>query len=133
MEPNDLTGPDGQRDGEALERRGTTLQDVSNAMVHLYKDQLGRGPTRVKSNFAGPDTLVCVLEDSFTPAERNLAAMGETQRLRDVRLFFQHATEPEFRRAVEQITGRSVVSFISGIDARTDTSAEVFVLEPASR
>ena len=131
MEPDHLTDPNGQPAGEALGRRGATLQNVSNAMVGLYKEQFGRGPTKVRSHFAGPDTLVCVLEDSFTPAERNLAAMGETQRLRDVRLFFQHATEHEFRSAVEEITGRGVISFISGIDADTDISAEVFILKPA--
>ena len=131
MEPNHLTDLDGQPGGAGLGRRGAMLQDVSNAMVHLYKEQFGRGPTKVRSHFAGPDTLICVLEDSFTPAERNLAAMGEAQRLRDVRLFFQHATEREFRRVIEEITGRGVISFISGIDADTDISAEVFILKPA--
>lgn len=35
------------------------LAEISRAMVALYKDQLGRGPTRVRSDFAGTDTLIC--------------------------------------------------------------------------
>jgi uncharacterized protein YbcI len=103
---------------------------VSNAMVRIYKEQFGRGPTKARTNFAGPDLLVATLQDSLTPAERNLARMGEHQRLRDVRMFFQHATEDDFRGAVEEITGRKVWAFVSGIDATQDVSTELFYLEP---
>lgn len=103
---------------------------VSNAMVALYKEQFGRGPTKARTSFAGPDTLIATLEDSLTPAERNLVAMGEDQRLRDVRMFFQYASEAQFRGIVEELTGRKVRAFISGIDVAEDVSAEVFCLEP---
>jgi uncharacterized protein YbcI len=106
------------------------LLAVSNAMVKLYKENFGRGPTKVRTNFAGPDLLVTTLENSLTPAERHLAAMGEHQRLRDVRLFFQHATEDDFRETVERITGRKVRAFVSGIATAEDVSAELFYLEP---
>jgi uncharacterized protein YbcI len=103
---------------------------VSNAMVKLYKEQFGRGPTKARSNFAASDILICTLEDSLTPAERSLVKLGEHQRLRDVRMFFQHATEDEFRGTVEEITGRKVRAFISGIDTGQDISIEVFYFEP---
>ena len=103
---------------------------VSNAMVRLYKEQFGRGPTKARTHFAGPDTLISTLEDSLTPAERNLVKMGEHQRLRDVRMFFQYASEDEFRSTVEEITGRKVWAFVSGIDSKQDVSSEVFYLEP---
>jgi uncharacterized protein YbcI len=113
------------------EREGFSLQlEVSNAMVRLYKEQFGRGPTKARTHFAGPDTIITTLEESLTPAERNLAKMGEHQRLRDTRMFFQHATERDFRNSVETITGRKVVAFISGIDTEQDVSCEVFYLEP---
>jgi uncharacterized protein YbcI len=112
-----------------IERReeGTSLlQDVSNEMVRLYKEQFGRGPTRVRSDWAGNDALICTLQDSLTPAERNLVALGEHQRLRDTRMFFQYASEKEFTEIVERITGRKVRAFVSGIDTKADVSAEVF-------
>ena len=106
------------------------LQDVSNAMVKLYKEQFGRGPTRARSEWAGPDALLCTLEESLTPAERSLAEMGEHQRLRDTRLFFQYATEKAFRGAVEEIVGREIRAFVSGIDTEKDVSSEVFYFSP---
>jgi hypothetical protein len=54
------------------ERR--SLSEISNALVQVYKDQFGRGPTTVRSHYAGPDTLACLLEQTFTPAELNLQA-----------------------------------------------------------
>jgi len=114
-------------------RERVDLQTLSNEMVRLYKEQFGRGPTKAVSHFAGSDTLICTLENTLTPAERNLAALGEHQRLRDVRLFFQHVTEDQFVEAVERTTGRKVRGFISGIDTTKDISAEVFYLYPVSR
>ena len=98
--------------------------------VRLYKDRFGRGPTKARTALVGPDVLICTLEDSLTPAERSLAAMGEHQRLRDTRLFFQHASEDEFCSVVERILGRKVRWFISGIDTGQDISVELFYLEP---
>ncbi len=106
------------------------MAQLSRAMVRLYKEQFGRGPTKAQSHWCGDDVIVCVLEDSLTPAERNLAKMGEHQRLRDVRMFFQHATVAEFIEPVEEITGRGVRSFISGIDTEEDVSIETFILHP---
>ena len=106
------------------------MLEISNAMVRLYKEAFGRGPTKARAQFAGHDTLVVVLESSLTVAERNLVAMGEHQRLREARLFFQYALEEQFRAIVEQALGRRTVSFISGIDAAHDVAMEIFTLEP---
>jgi len=117
-------------DGQVKDRPNSLHAEISRQMVRLYKDQFGRGPTKVRTDFAGPDVLLCTLEDSLTPAERSLAKMGEHQRLRDTRLYFQHATEEEFKGVVERVLGRKVRAFISGIDTAQDVSAELFYLEP---
>jgi uncharacterized protein YbcI len=106
--------------------------EISNEMVQLYKELFGRGPARARTYFAGPDMLICSLEGSFTPAERSMAEMGEHQRLRETRLFFQHARENDFRGTVEQVTGRRVRGFLSGTDTYADLSCEVFYLEPVA-
>ena len=116
-------------DGQVKDRANSVHAQISRAMVGIYKDQFGRGPTKVRTDFAGPDVLLCTLEDSLTPAERSLAAMGEHQRLRDTRLYFQHATEDKFRGVVEEILGRKVRAFVSGIDTEQDVSVELFYLE----
>jgi uncharacterized protein YbcI len=102
---------------------------LSNAMTRLYKELFGRGPTKVRAAYAGPDTVVVTLENTMTQAERNMVRLGDQQRLRDVRLFFQHSSEEQLKRPVEEILGRRVRAFISGIDADKDVAVEVYILE----
>ena len=106
------------------------MLELSNAIVRVYKEAFGRGPTRARAHFAGPDTLVVVLEKSMTVAERNLAQMGEYERVRDSRQFFQHSLEAELRAVVQNTLGRRPVACVSGIDPRVDVAVEVFMLEP---
>ncbi len=111
--------------------RGSTLSAISNEMVRIYKDQFGRGPTKTRTHWAGPDTLIVTLEDTFTPAERSLRSLGEHKHLRELRLLFQYAQTDVFCQPVERLTGRKVRAFISGIDTNADVASEVFVLHPA--
>ena len=106
------------------------LAGISNAMVALHKEQFGRGPMSARSHFAGPNVLVCVLEDALLPAERKLVQMGDHQRVRETRLAFQVATSDEFVRAVEQIVGRKVRAFASATDVVQNVVFENFVFEP---
>lgn len=111
--------------------QSSPLQQIANEMVRLFKDQFGRGPRRARAHQAGPDTVVVSLEETLTPAERNLAAMGEEERLRETRMFFQYASVKEFCEPIERITGRKVRAFISGLDVAADGLAvELFVLHP---
>ena len=104
---------------------------VSVEMVRLYKQTLGRGPTSARTHWAGPDTLVVLLEDTLTPAERTMVKLNEHQRLRDTRMFFQYSTVREFCEPVERLTGRKVRSFLSAVDTEVDgLSMETFILHP---
>jgi uncharacterized protein YbcI len=106
------------------------LSLVANGMVRLYKEHFGRGPTKAKATYADDDTLICTLRESLTPAEKGMVRMGEHQRLRDLRMFLQYSSESEFRATVEEITGRQVESFVSGVDTVNDVACEVFYLVP---
>jgi uncharacterized protein YbcI len=108
------------------------LAEISREMVRLYKSQFGRGPTRARSDFAGPDLVVCTLEDTLTPAEKRMAELGEHQRLRDLRLYFQHVSEEQFCEIIERVLGRKVRAFVSGMDTEEDVAAELFYLEDRS-
>ena len=71
------------------------------------------------------------LEDTLTPAERNMVKMGEHERLRQTRMFFQYASIRELCEPVERLTGRRVRGFVSGLDTAVDgLSVETFVLYP---
>ncbi len=111
--------------------RSSQNADISGAMIRLYKEQFGRGPTKTRTYRCGHDIVTVVLEDTLTPAERNLVKLGEHQRLRDMRTFFQYAYVRQFCEPVERITGRRVRSFLSAIDTEVDGLAtEVFILHP---
>ena len=122
----------GPGSGDADSQQTPDLREISRAMVKLYKEQFGRGPQTAFTNFSGPNTVVSIIGNSLTPVERAMRDMGERQRLRDIRMMFQHATEEQFRGAVEEILGRRVIAFMSGIDVDEDISCEVFTLEPES-
>jgi uncharacterized protein YbcI len=107
------------------------LSSISNEMVRIYKESFGRGPTKTRTTWAGPDTLLVTLESTLTPAERRLRALGEHQRLRELRMLFQYAEVKRFCEPVERLTGRRVRSFVSGFDTVADVATEVFVLHPA--
>ena len=113
------------------EQMQSELAELSNAMVRLYKEKFGRGPTKARTHYAGSDTIVSSLENTLTPVERTMRELGEQQRVEETRLFFQRATRAEFTTTVEQITGRKVRAFVSGMDTAEDVATEVFYLEPA--
>ena len=107
------------------------LSAISNEMVRIYKSQFGRGPTKTRTQWAGPDILVVTLEKTLTPAEHSLRRLGEHSRLRDLRMLFQYAELDVFCEPIERLTGRKVRAFISGIDTVGDVASEMFVLHPA--
>ncbi len=112
------------------EQQVSELLELSNAMVRLYKDLFGRGPTKARTSYAGPDLIVTTLRNSLSRADRHMAEAGDHERLRDLRIYFQYQHEAAFVGAVEEITGREVEAFVSGIDTKNDVSAELFYLEP---
>jgi len=72
---------------------------------------------------------VATIENSLTPAERKMIDLDD-QRVLEIRMFFQHASDAEFTGTVEEITGRKVGAFVSGVDTHRDVATEVFYLEP---
>jgi uncharacterized protein YbcI len=144
-EPDAMTDPDNQADpsderdaeqqsaGQYEDPRSPgdpVLRDISAGMIRLYKEHFGRAPESVETHFASPNLLVCVLSNSLTPVERSLRDVGETQRLRAIRMVLQHSAEPQFRAIVETVTGRRVIGFMSGMDVNVDEACEVFTLAP---
>ena len=123
-----------EQDPTDRETRAMLLSEISNAMTGLYKEFFGRGPTITRTHWSGPNALTTFLEDTLTPAERNMVKLGEHQRLRDTRMFFQYATVREFCEPVERITGRTVRSFQSSIDSEVDgLSVETFIFYPEGK
>jgi uncharacterized protein YbcI len=108
----------------------SALVSVSSALVSMHKEQFGRGPSSARTHYAGPDALLCILEDALLPAERAMVEMGDAQRVRESRSFLQAATAGRFIERVEQLTGRTVRAFSSATDPDAAVVMEIFVFEP---
>ncbi len=102
---------------------------VTSALVGIHTQYLGRGPTTA-STFMHGNVLVTLMYDVLTPAERSLARHDRSDAVGRIRHLFQQTMEPDFREAVERLTGRRVVAFISGNQFDPDIAAELFVLAP---
>jgi len=111
---------------------GAPLLGISNAMVRLYKDAFGRGPTKARAMLAGMDVVLVLLEDALNVAERTLLALDEVDRLRESRLVVQQALEDPARSVVERALGRQTLAYITGFDPRRGVAINVFTLEPAA-
>jgi uncharacterized protein YbcI len=110
-------------------QHGERLAEVSNAVVGIFRECYGRGPTKAKS-YIFDDYLITVLEDILTTVERTLVEKGEEDLVRRVRLTFQDAVSDLFIEAVEKAMGRKVLAYHSQVTFRPACGFEIFVLEP---
>jgi uncharacterized protein YbcI len=113
-----MSAPDGER-----------LAAVSNAIVGIFSEYYGRGPTKAKT-YLVDDYVLTVLEDILTTVERTLVERGHEDLVRRVRLTFQEAVAERFMNAVAEATGRRVVTYHSQVTFHPPMGFEIFVLEP---
>jgi uncharacterized protein YbcI len=105
------------------------LAQISTGLVQLHSRYYGKGPTKAKTHLVN-DTVVSILRGGFTTVERTLIDTGSVESVYQMRRSFQQAMEEDFRRIVEEATGRSVIAYMSTIHINPDLAIELFVLEP---
>ena len=113
------------------EVEGERLAAVSDAIVQIYSECYGRGPTKAKS-YAFDDYVLCVLEDILTTVERTLVEKEHETLVRAVRLRFQDTVADRFRSAVEEAMGRPVIAYHSQVTFHPAVGFEMFVLGNSS-
>ena len=101
---------------------------ISNAVVGLIREHVGRGPTKARTIHSGRIVL-CVLEETMTKAERTLASAGEDDVVLRMRSALQHVMRNDLTAVVEGLTQRKVVAFMSANHLAPDLAAELFVLD----
>ena len=104
---------------------------ISRAIVRLLSDYTGRGPNRARTTING-NLVVCIVEDALTKGERVLVANGQRDTVLQMRASYQQAMSREATAAVEDLTGRRVLAFMSSNHADPDYGAEIFILDGAS-
>jgi uncharacterized protein YbcI len=105
-----------------------TRNSISNALVSLYKDYYGKGPTRAKT-YLLDEAVVCILQGGMTQAEKTLAEEGQAESVREVRQSWQQVMQERFKTVIEETLGRRVEAYIGGIDPEGNASSELFLLE----
>ncbi len=104
-------------------------RDISRAMVALFKESTGRGPTHART-YIESGLVVTVLHDTMTKAERTLKDDHKADTVRDLRRIFQGTFREDAIAIVERLTGKRVLAFLSDHAVDPDYAIEAFVLEP---
>jgi uncharacterized protein YbcI len=104
---------------------------TGNAITRLHREHYGRGATTRRTLYQR-NYLIAFLEDIYTPVERTLIRAGQQGTVRQTRQVFQDAMRQHFIAAVEEITGRNVIQFMSQVSFDPDIAAEIFILEPGT-
>jgi uncharacterized protein YbcI len=107
------------------------LSEVCSGAAALFRSHWGRGPRKCRAHWAGPDTILVLLENGLTEAERTLAAAGRGEDVLAGRRALNALVEPQLRAIVQDATGRPVEVFLGSSRLEPDVTAEVFVLGPA--
>jgi uncharacterized protein YbcI len=102
---------------------------ISAAMVKLYGEVYGRGRTTA-STYVNDNVVVCILEDILTSSEQEPVANGAGKEVIDGRVAFQADRQDAFTAAIERLTVRTVVAFLSGNQTSPGIACEMFFLAP---
>jgi uncharacterized protein YbcI len=116
-------------DGEAQAPAGSLRAQLANAMVGLKKKYYGRGPDAAKA-WLLDDYVFVAMEGGLTRNEETLLADGKEDVVRSYRLSFQETVSETAIAAVEELTGRRVLTYHSQIVFGPARAFEIFVLEP---
>jgi uncharacterized protein YbcI len=108
---------------------GKLLAAISTRIVALLREHYGRGPMKAKT-YAIDDIIVVVMRGSgFTPLEQTIMSSGDPDRVVAMREDFQRVMATRYKEAIEELTGRKVVAFLSQAHVEPDITIETFFVD----
>ncbi|MGO9961327.1 MAG: Na-translocating system protein MpsC family protein [Solirubrobacteraceae bacterium] len=107
------------------------LAAVTDEMVALHERYHHRAPATAKTVLLDDEILVCVLGGVFTDVEKTMIELQRASVVQETRSAFQGAIQHKFIAAVERLSGRDVLTFISNHHVGPDMEVELFMLRPA--
>ncbi len=128
QEDSTLASHPGSPPGDHL-AGGPLAAAICNALVRIQRDYLGRGPTKARASIRD-NTILVLMQDTLTKAERSLVADGRHEDVLRIRQSFQRTMRAEIVAAVQELTGRTVIAFMSDSHIDPDLACEIIVLEP---
>ena len=106
------------------------LAAVTAEMVALHERYHHRTPITAKTLLLGDDLLACVLGGVYTDVEKTMIELQRTTIVQETRSAFQTAMQHKFIAAIQRVSGRGVVAFISNHHVGPDMEIELFMLTP---
>jgi len=80
--------------------------------------------------YALDDIIVCVMRGSgFTPLEKTIMDSGEPDRVVAMREDFQRVMADGYKEAIERLTNRKVLAFLSQAHVEPDITMEIFFVD----
>jgi uncharacterized protein YbcI len=119
-----MSAPDAPLSGDAL------LAAVTDAMVEMHERYHHRAPVTAKSLMLGSDLIACVLGGVYTDVEKTMIELQRTPIVQETRSAFQNAMQHKFIAAIQHLSGRDVLAFISNHHVGPDMEIELFLLKP---
>jgi uncharacterized protein YbcI len=114
----------------ASEQQSELTRSISSAVAGLYAIHYGHDRATA-TTYINDNVVVCVLEDILTAGEDAMIADGLDSEVIDGRVAFQTDTEDEFTAAIERLTHRDVVAFMSANQTTPGVACELFFLDAA--
>ena len=106
------------------------LSAVTDTMVALHQRYHHRKPVTAKTMMLGDDLIACVLGGVYTDVEKTMIEIQRSTIVQETRNEFQNAMQDKFINAIERLSGRSVLAFISNHHVGPDIEIELFLLMP---
>lgn len=80
----------------------------------------------------GNDLIACVMGGVYTEVEKTMIELQRGRIVQETRSAFQEAMQQRFIDAVERLSGRDVLAFISNHHVGPDLEIELFMLREAA-
>ncbi len=116
--------------GHGARTGSRVTREISAEIVALYATVCGHDRTTA-TTYITDNVVLCVLESILGEHEATLIDAGSSGAVIDARVAFQAETEDEFTEAIERLTGRRVVAFMSANQTTPGVAAELFLLDAA--
>jgi uncharacterized protein YbcI len=112
---------------------GQLLAAISTSIVAIHSEHYGRGPTRAKTYVLDDIITVIMRGSGFTALEQTIMDSGNPDRVVDMRHEFQRLMTARYTEAIEELTGRQVVAFLSQAHLDPDVTMEIFFIDEPLR
>jgi uncharacterized protein YbcI len=105
------------------------LAAISNSVVAILREHIGRGSVKVKTYVCGDMVVVVMRGNGFTSLEQQILDVDDPDPVLAMRSDFPRRLASRFAEAITELAGRSVVARFSPAPVAPDSRVAVFFLD----